>query len=175
MVAVSKIFSRCKAPAAVRLNGGAAQYVITILDGHYAARFAVAGQFRTRVVSDVAVGHVAGDRALVVIDGANGDLVRIRINGEADARRRIAAVTGRIRDHSGDFMIAFIQRRFRGVFPLTVVADHGGANHFAVVDDVHHAARFSITAEGRGLIVGGVAVGDRAGLVTHIVVHHHAA
>ncbi len=67
-------------------------------------------------------------------------------------------------------MIAFSQRRVWRIGPFTFVINDDGTDLLVVIIDVHHAARLSFAAQGRGLIVGGVAWTYRPLLVAHVII-----
>ena len=67
-------------------------------------------------------------------------------------------------------MIAFIQRFVWRIGPFTFVINDDGTDLLVVVVDVHHAARLGFAAQGRGLIVGGVAWTYRSLLVAHVII-----
>ncbi|CAM7131586.1 hypothetical protein ENINCP361B_22495 [Enterobacter intestinihominis] len=66
-------------------------------------------------------------------------------------------------------MLAVGERLIRGEAPCTVRVHLRGADNLAVVDDVHRAARLGPAAQGRGVVIGGVAAHDRALVRTDVV------
>ena len=170
VIAIGQILFRSEGPVAVRIHHGGAQYIVAIHDGHGAAWLTFTAQFRTCVIGHGAWLQVAHDRALVIHHFTHGNLVWIRIDGEGDPRRRFTGVARRIGHGGGDLMIAFSQRRVWRIGPFTFVINDDGTDLLVVIIDVHHAARLGFAAQGRGLIVGGVAWTYRPLLVAHVII-----
>ena len=170
VIAIGQILFRSEGPVAVRIHYGGAQYIVAIHDGHGAAWLTFTAQFRTCVIGHGAWLQVAHDRPLIIHHFTHGNLVWIRIDGEGDPRRRFTGVARRIGYGGGDLMIAFSQRLIWRIGPFTFVINDDGTDLLVVVIDVHHAARLGFAAQGRGLIVGGVAWTYRPLLVAHVII-----
>ena len=170
VIAIGQILFRSEGPVAVRIHHGGAQYIVAIHDGHGAAWLTFTAQFRTCVIGHGAWLQVAHDRPLIIHHFTHGNLVWIRIDGEGDPRRRFTGVARRIGYGGGDLMIAFSQRLIWRIGPFTFVINDDGTDLLVVVIDVHHAARLGFAAQGRGLIVGGVAWTYRPLLVAHVII-----
>ncbi|KGB13766.1 hypothetical protein DR74_5490 [Enterobacter cloacae] len=162
MVAAAQVHARREAPGAVRARGGGAQHVAAVHDGHGAARLRRAADLRTGVVGERALRQAAGHAAGVIGHGGDFHLARDHVNGDDHVRAFRPGVARRIGDGGGQVVCAVRQRLVRGVAPGAVRVHLRGADDLAVVDDVHRAARLGLTAQGRGVVIGGVAAHDRA-------------
>ena len=157
-------------PTTVVAHNSAADFFAVVDDHDDIARpCAAAGEGRGFVVGGVAIADAALDRADVVGDVFDAARAYARfarcggVNNDGDWVGRLAFVAGRVLDHHDDVMGTVFQLRVRGEFPTTIVAHNGAADFFAAVDDDDGVARRCAAAgEGRGFVVGGVAVADTA-------------
>ena len=169
MLAATQIHARREAPGAVRARGGGAQHVAAVHDGHGAARLRRAADLRTGIVGHRVLGQAAGHAAGVVGHAGDFHLARDHVNGDDHVRAFRSGVARRIGHGGGQVVPAVGERLIRGVAPGAVRVHLRGADDLAVVDDVHRAARLGLAAQGRGVVIGGVAAHDRALVRTDVV------
>ena len=96
--------------------------------------------------------------------GGNG------VHHDGEARRRTALIPRRIGLADGQDMVAFCQDG-RGVAPGARIADLRGPQQHAVVVDGDGIADRAGAGEGRLVVVGGLAAGQRSGARTDVVNH----
>ena len=122
------------------------------------------------VVGELAADHRGGGIAHIIRDvgddrrGGNG------IHHDGEARRRTALVPRRIGLADGQDVIALCQDR-RGVAPGAGIADYHTVQQHAVVVDGDGIAHRAGAGEGRLVVVGGLAAGQRAGARADVVNH----
>ena len=69
-------------------------------------------------------------------------------------------------------MITISQCRVRSKRPLAFTIHFRRTQHFTIVIDSDGAARLSFTAEGWSVVIGGIAVVQRALIITDVIGHH---
>ena len=122
------------------------------------------------VVGETTADHRGGGIAHIIRDvgddrrGGNG------IHHDGEARRRTALVPRRIGLADGQDVIALCQDR-RGVAPGAGIADYHTVQQHAVVVDGDGIAHRAGAGEGRLVVVGGLAAGQRAGARADVVNH----
>ena len=125
---------------------------------------------RLGIVGGVTCCEVAGDGALIVKHA--GDDRCHRRGGVHDDGVRVGWVTGiagRIGDDQGERVFALIER-WRGIGPGAVGSDDDRGQRLTVVDDGNGVTwSLPAAAEGRSGVVGGAAIGNRAGHLTDVI------
>ena len=164
----------CEAPGAIDFNRGAAQFDSAIGDFNDATNLPGTLDLGTGIVSDAIKADVAGDAADIVDYMSNRDQDLGGIQSYVKRAALAATIASLVQNFRGERMWTIYQRRGGGKAPLTVGTHVGFADCLAVVVDDDLAVWLGTAAEHRTVVVGGIAVVQRASHRPHIVSHHQA-
>ena len=154
MLALIQRLIRRKAPVAVIVGTGGANFRTIIKNSNSGVGFSGAVQGGLSVVSELPVIELAAVWLVVNHRGNDRDGRWQCIDDQFKRRSGIADVTRRVGDRRGKRMEALTQRCRGGVVPVAIFIGCGRANDSAVIADGHQRIGCRSPLKGRSVVVG---------------------